>query len=256
MKRIWYKILFVILIIGGFSLDRAKHYFIYNKIQQFQEQNKDRLTIDQGSWDKDGILLSGVHIFPKEPAEMNPDDQYDVLTIQLFHDWSHPLQIQIKAAWIKGPNIQVSAVEGGISYGLNSISSKNLEIDNINLTLKRGNMQIPRANAPFTYYLSEKKLDLDVTLPSSTTGTFKNTALGAKGTLTLKPLTGHLDVHMTDSTRVIDTLVEADIIKKKHAMYYQFGANLFSSGTGESKIPLNFDKGKVYLGPVLIYEKK
>lgn len=230
----------------------GKNYLIYSKIQEIQNHNPDRLKIDSLSWDWKGVYTQGIQITPKS----SPDLIYLIKETTVTHEWLSPLQLRLRAQDITGPDLHITKIEGGFSYWADAVSSTNLVIQNADINMKRGKLIIPLTNAPFTYHLKDKKLDLDATIPSSNEGTFKNIALDAKGSLVLSPLlNGKLDVHVAGVSKLIEALVEADVIKKKKAVFFEFGAKLLGGGSDESTLPLSFDQGNVYLGPVLIYEK-
>lgn len=247
MKKLTF--LTILLLIGGTV---GKNYLIYSKIQEIQNKNPDRFKIDSLSWDWKGVYTQGIHITPKS----SPDLVYLITETTVTHEWLSPLQLRLKAQDITGPDLQITGIEGGFSYWADAVSSTNLVIHNADIDMKRGKLLIPLANIPFTYHLNDKKLDLDATIPSSNEGTFKNIALDAKGSLVLSPLlNGKLDVHVAGVSKLIEALVEADVIKKKKAVFFEFGAKLLGGGSDESTLPLSFDQGNIYLGPVLIYEK-
>lgn len=249
MKRILF--FSTILLIGGGTI--GKNYLIYSQIQKLQRENSDRFQMDNLSWDWKQVQAKGVQVITKT----EPHHTYLVQNITLTHDWLAPLQIQLKADGITGGNLQLNSIKGGFSYWSQIISSTDLTLQQVNIDMKRGHLQIPLIHAPFTYSLVNKKLDLDPSIPSSKEGTFKEMELAAKGSLVLSPLlNGKMDLQVNGISKLIAALVEHDIIKKKNAVYFELGAKLLGGGEDNAKVPLNFDQGNVYLGPILIYEYK
>ena len=238
-----------IFLLGGTTI--GKNYLIYSKIQKIQKQNPDRFQMDELSWDWKHVQVKGMRIITK----IEPHLSYQIQDVSITHEWLSPLNIQLNANTISGPNLQISSVQGGFIYWSDTVSSTNLTLQNIDIDMRRGRLQIPLTHAPFTYAISDKKLDLDLSIPSSTEGTFKEMELTTKGSLALSPLlTGKLDLQVNGVSKLVAALLEAGIIKKKNAVYFELGAKLLGGGNDKTNAPLSFDQGNVYLGPILIYE--
>lgn len=236
----------------GVGCTVGKNYFLYQHVVDFQKKNPDQVKIDDLSWGwMSGVQMTNMHLSPHS----TPDKQMLIQTTTINHSWLSPLHIRIQLDDIKGKNAKILQLKGSFGYSSNAITSTDLIILNAEVSLKKGTFIAPLIKCPFTYYYQEKKIDLDFSIPSSPQGTLKNLSVGAKGALTLEPkINGKLDLQVDGVSKLIDALVEADIIKKKNAVFFELGSKLFTNDKDQTTLHLSFDKGDVYLGPILIYK--
>jgi hypothetical protein len=252
MKRL--AIILIPLVLFG-SATIGKNYIIYHEVSKFQEQHPDKLQIQSKDWSWQGVSLQGLQI---TNLVKNTTETCQINHVSLSHEWLKPLEIQVIVDHIQAPQVIVAHVEGGLSYLSSTLSSKDLALTQATISIdkkhKITNIDIPHATLPFIYKDSTHELTLDLDIPAFQNTELATVAVKASGKMVVKPsLDGTLDVKIKGVSKVIDMLVESKIIKAKKAEWFILGSKFLGGSDGESTLPLSFNKGSIFLGPLMIY---
>lgn len=258
MKRIWS--LLVILALGFISTTIGINYFIYWQVNQYCRQHPDRIKMETIQWD-----WKGVYVTNAKSSNPHFHHQFQAHAIFLFHDWLDPFKLQVRITNLDAPQVKVETANCSITYDDSLVSTQNLLLKNISLTLQRKGsrkiheveVKVPLIKSTFQYQLKTSDLNLTAGVPSFENSLLNAVSIRANGNIRLLPKAdGKVDLHVKGISQIINLLIQNNIIKKKKASLFILGAQLMGGQNDESNIPLSFDNGSVYLGPFPIFERK
>ena len=241
MKKLKWVFLAVIVAII-FNIGRS--FYIVSKVESLISKHSDAVSCRGVSWEWSGARVDELKI--NTSAGLATMD-----FVHISHNVTNPFALRILGGQLTYPSATVGLVQGTFKFGDNQVKSENVIFSQVEVDLEKTKLVFPTVSAKFTYIFELHDLDFDVYAPALSNKEFEKVALVAEGKIVTKPqLDGRLNLRVRGIDNFINGLSDLGIMKPTQAGLLAFGSGFFKNKKGEVKLPLTFEKGHIYLGPV------
>jgi hypothetical protein len=243
------------LILTGLGLDVGKHWYLKRFLESQMNHESARVKADQITL-KIRPFATKIH-FEGLTLKSNHN------TFYLKQAEIHQKITQLRAAELSGRDllltdyVKVDQVQGTLF-----IHHQNQELvfegdpfsfSNVRTDLPNIQLRSKEIGLTWHYFTKSREIDFGFDAPNFEVEENETINLHGAGRMNLvdKPK-GNIDLRVSGIDRLTEVLVKNKIIGKTQAQLIMLGGQLFGGKEGEVPLPLRFEEGKFYLGPVEI----